>query len=724
LGDKDNFWPAEAKTKGPNGPCGPCSEIFYDLGKDSGCGKPECAPSCSCGRFVEIWNLVFTQFNRKPDQILEPLPQKNIDTGMGLERLAAVMQGVRNNFETDLFHPIIKEITSYELKNINYELIYAIADHIRAIVFSIYDGVLPANDGRGYVVRKLIRKSVLHLKALGVKEVFLYKLVAVVAKVMYQPYPNLFQRQENIAGIILSEEKNFRDTLDSSEALFRDKFSPLLKNQNPETAGKIAFQLFDTYGIPLDLTVEWLDKHKIKISRQTFEEELQRQKMRSKMQSTMKGDVFNLPELDYRGKKTRFIGYTQNDTKAKIIQIIRNNQAVKKITQGEEGIIILDKSVFYAESGGQVGDTGQIIKGKNVFTVNDTKRIGEVILHIGVVKAGRFNTGGSVSAQIYVNRRLAIARNHTATHLLQAALRRVLGEHIKQQGSLVAEERLRFDFTHFKDISPAELNRIEEEVNRNIIANYVVEKKEKTLSAAKKSGALAFFQEKYTGRVRVVSIDKISKELCAGTHLDATGSIGLFKILQEQAVASGIRRIEAVTGEAAWRMVKRQDDVINEVSSFLNVSPERLPEEIEKKVARIKELEKQLTLQKLDALKSDIDTILQGVQTINGIRLIAKVMEGLDMDLLRRKVDLLKERLDSGIIALGLRLPEKAFLVVGVTADLVERRFDAAAFVKEAAKFIGGSGGGRRDFAQSGGNNPQGLTEAMEAIKSLIEKIQ
>ena len=724
LGDKENFWPSEAKIKGPNGPCGPCSEIFYDFGKDKGCGESICDPSCSCGRFVEIWNLVFTQFNRKEGAVLEPLSQKNIDTGMGLERLAAVMQGAENNFETDLFKPLIKEITNYELRITNYELIYAVADHIRAVVFSIYDGVLPENDGRGYVVRKLIRKSVLHLRALGIKHAFLYRLVPVVAQIMQDPYPHLLERKENISEIILAEENNFISTLNSSENLFKDKFLTFIKEQNPEKAGRIAFQLFDTYGIPLELTVEWLAKHGVKFSQSTFEEELKQQKTRSKLQSAMKGDVFSLKEIDYCAKKTEFLGYKEYSSKAKIVRIIKGDKPVKKIVKAEQATIVLDKSVFYAESGGQAGDAGEIIKGKNVFTVTDTKQAGKVILHIGSVKDGSFKANDFVSADINIQRRISIARNHTATHLLQAALRKVLGEHVKQQGSLVAEDRLRFDFTHFKDISDEQINRIEQFVNEAIMQNFPVRKKQKTLAQAKKTGALAFFAEKYENKVRLISIDKISLELCGGTHLDATGQIGYFKILQEGSVASGVRRIEATTGEFAYKKIKEEETVISDIVSSLNVPVNKVVEEIEKRSARIKELEKELASRKAESLKASLDNSMQEAQIINGIKFIAKVTDNVDMDLLRKNVDLLKEKLGSGIIVLGSSMPGKALLVVGVTQDLTQQNVDASLFIKEAGRFIGGSGGGRKDFAQAGGNNPQGFQQAFESIKSLIGKIK
>jgi alanyl-tRNA synthetase len=725
LGDKENFWPSEAKLKGPNGPCGPCSEIFFDFGEEVGCGKPACDPSCGCGRFAEIWNLVFTQFNRKELGALEPLPNKNIDTGMGLERLAAVMQGKHSNFETDLFEPIVKEIVSKGQRvkgSENKALVYAIADHIRAVTFCIYDGVLPSNESRGYIVRKIIRKSVLHLRGLGIKQPFLNKLVPVVAEVMEEPYPDLLKRREDIAQIILSEEKNFINTLNSSESLFKEKFA---KHPDADTAGKIAFQLHDTYGIPLELTKDWLDKHDLQFSKNTFDKELDEQKNRSKMQSAMKGDVFAVKDLDYGIKETKFLGYKNTEVKAKIAKILKSSLEAKKICKGEEAQVILDKSVFYAESGGQVGDAGLLIKGKNIFEVRDTKKIGKIILHIGRVLEGSFKRSDFVNAKINSERRLSIARNHTATHMLQAALRKVLGGHVKQQGSLVAEDRLRFDFTHFKGLDKDEINRVEEVVNNEILRNNPLSKKEMTLSQAKKTGALAFFGEKYEGRVRIVSIGETSKEFCGGTHLDSTGQIGFFKILREGSVAQGVRRIEAVTGKEAYKAIKQEEEVVSDIALALNISEDKVIPELERKLSRIKELEKQLSAKISDTLKSSIDDVVKAAQVINGINFISTTTP--DAPACRKAVDLIKQKAPSmSLIAVstGNNLEGQVFLVVGLTQDLADKGVDACSLIKQVAPLIGGSGGGRKDFAQAGGKSMDKLDEALEKIKSIISELK
>jgi len=725
LGDKENFWPSEAKTKGPNGPCGPCSEIFFDQGKDVGCKREECDPSCNCPRFTEVWNLVFTQYNRKEDGTLTPLPKKNIDTGMGLERLAAVMQGKENNFETELFAPLIREII-FEVKNDNPDnrpLVYAIADHIRAIVFSIYDGVLPSNEARGYVVRKLIRRSVLYLRSMKTEKPYLYKLVPVVAEIMRAYYPELKARQENIAEIVLAEEKNFIATMNSSESLFRERFQGFIKKQDPEEVGIATFQLYDTYGIPLELTLAWLDKNNISFSRQTFNNELSRQKERSKSQSAMKGDVFSSPDMQYRGIICKFSGYECFSSKAKIIKIIKDNKEVKKLSKGEDAIIILDKTVFYPEGGGQVGDTGELTKGKNAFAVLDTKKSGKAILHTGKMKSGSLKKGDLILASVNYERRMDIARNHTATHLLQAALRQVLGKHVQQQGSLVTAEKLRFDFTHFKDISDEQTERIEETVNDFILNNHKVEVKQKALALAKKAGALAFFGEKYDSKVRVVSVGGVSSELCGGTHLKASGEIGIFKIIQEGSIASGVRRIEAVCGNAAYKVIKAQEQCLRSICMSLNVPQDRLCEEIDKRITRMKHLEKQLDTQTLNALSDSLEELIQGAEVLREIKLITKVIDSLDMNLLRKNIDLIKSKTKSSIIALGSVVGGRAMLVMGLTPDLVVKGLDAGAMIKDIAQIIGGSGGGRADFAQAGGSKPENFNQAFEKLRDIIWKI-
>ena len=712
LGDHDNFWPADAKEKGPNGPCGPCSEIFIDLGRQTGCKKPDCSPACSCGRFVEVWNLVFTQFNRKDGGVLEPLPQKNIDTGMGLERLTALMQGVTNNFQTDLFQPIIKTIQERATANRDsMQEFYAITDHVRAVVFSIYDGVLPSNESRGYVIRKLIRKSVLHLRGLGIGKPFLYTLVPVLAEVMKKPYPELVKRRENIADIILSEEKNFISVLESSDALLKEKFAA---HPDPDRAGEIAFQLYDTYGIPLELTKKWLDAQHVDISLKAFEEEMKRQKDRSKVLSQMKGDVFSVKEAVLKGiPKTIFLGYEHFSAQAKVLKVIRDP------ADPEMCSVVLDRSVFYAESGGQVHDVGTIAGKRGSLQVADVQKNEDIFLHSGTLK-GSLSEGDEVEARIDAAYRMDVARNHTATHLLQAALRQVFGQHVQQQGSMVDNARLRFDFTHFKDLSREELDRVERTVNEYVIANHPVSKEEMSLQEAKAGGALAFFGEKYDERVRVITVEGISQELCGGTHLDATGFIGLFTILHEGSVASGVRRIEACTGIAAYERVKERHNVLTEACRMLKSSEDKFAGELEKRLGHIKELEKAVQSQKLDKVRQEAESFAASAETVGGKNFIGRVLSDMDMNLLRGAADAIKQKTSNCVIALGSSLDGKAALVVALTADLAKGTLSASKLVQAAAPLLGGSGGGRNDFAQAGGSKPENLKQAIEEIKKLL----
>ena len=725
LGDKENFWPSEAKQKGPNGPCGPCSEIFFDQGRNAGCGRDGCTPPCNCGRFLEVWNLVFTQFNRKEGGKLEPLPRKNIDTGMGLERLAAVMQGVGSNFETDLFKPLIGEILREAPGRANdKEAIYAVADHIRAVTFAIYDGVLPSNEGRGYVIRKLIRKGALHLAALGIKKPFLYKLVAVLADIMKEAYPDLSERRENIAEIILAEEKNFISILNSSDRIFGEKLSSVLSSDNAEKIGAACFKLYDTYGIPLEVTAEWLEKKGFKDLAKVNKSagrKLEEQKSRSKTQSAMKGDVFDVKGLHLDVKKTRFLGYDKYETAAKVLCILKDNKQVKKITKGEEASIVLDKTVFYAESGGQVGDSGSIKSARSAFEVSGTSKSEGVFIHCGKMREGTLRAGGEVKAIVDKERRLSIARNHTATHLLQAALRKILGAHVKQQGSLVGAERLRFDFTHFKDIDNEQLRRIESEVNGYILDDIQLNAKETTLSQAKKKGALAFFAEKYGKTVRVVEVEGVSSELCGGTHLNHTGQIGLFKIIQEGSVASGIRRIEAVTGKVAYALVKEDERIIEEVQSILNTEKEKIPQQLEAKLSRLKVMEKERQSMKIEGVRASLDKLLACAEDLGGIKVIAEVIPDADMNVLRNTMDAIKNKISGCVAALGAAVNGRAILVIGVTRDLAEKGWDAGGLITAVASVIGGSGGGRKDFAQAGGNNPENFAQAFKEFRDIIQ---
>jgi len=717
LDDRSNFWPSEAKKKGPDGPCGPCSEIFFDWGENYGCKRVNCNPSCSCGRFVEVWNLVFTQFNRKSSGILEPLPKKNIDTGMGLERLASVMQGVKTNFETDLFIPIIEEITN----NLNVDIekfkqnIYAIADHIRAITFAIYDGVMPSNEERGYVIRKLIRRSTMHLKKIKIEKPFLYRLVAVVAQTMQKPYPELMSRKENISEIILKEEKSFLSIIDSSEPIFAQAFKDFLKGKvDEEEAGRIAFRLYDTYGIPLELTQDFASKKGFRVSEEIFNQMLFTQRELSQKKSVLERKVFATKNFYTKIKPTEFLGYSLLETKAKVLRIDKS---------GDNFEIILDKTVFYPESGGQIADTGTIEKAKTIFEVLDTQKRDNVIIHIGRFKSGTFKEKDTVLAKIDQKRRLSIARNHTATHLLQAALRKVLGEHVQQQGSYVAEEYLRFDFTHFKPLSDEEIMRVEELVNEYILNNDKVIKEEMSLEKAKKLKALAFFEEKYEKKVRVISIGDYSKELCAGTHLDFTSLIGSFKIISFSSVAQGIKRIEAVTGKFSYQRIKKQTDLIREVMQLLKTNEEGIVSQIEKKIKQIKELENRLDNLQLEYIKSSLDKIISEAEEINGIKIISKFIPNIKVEILRNAVDLIKEKGKNLLVFLNTIMDENIFMVLGISKELTQKGLDASKIIKEVASWVGGSGGGRSDFAQGSGKKIENRDTLYLKLKEIISRL-
>ncbi len=701
LGDKENFWPSEVKIKGPNGPCGPCSEIFFDQGSDVGCKRADCNPACDCPRFVEVWNLVFTQFNRKEKGILQPLPRKNIDTGMGLERLAAVMQGVYSNFSTDLFRPIVKEIKSSikDSRLANDELINAVADHVRAMTFAIFDGAIPSNEGRGYVVRKLIRRSLMHLYNLGIKRPFLNRLVPVVAQTMKKPYPELKKQQEDISGVIKAEEENFISILESAPELWEREFKD---KQDAKKLAETVFKLYDTYGISIEASAAKLKSLGKRFDWDTVKNLMNSQKERSKVASSMKGDVFSINRLPVKVKNTRFAGYKNNETGSKVLAILKDNSEVKKINAGDKAKIILDVTPLYPESGGQVADTGEIRKGKNVFQVNDTKRINAVILHIGRLKSGTIKKNDSVKASIDLQRRLDIARNHTATHILQSVLRRVLGTHVKQKGSLVAPEYLRFDFTHFKALGSDELSRIEELVNTHILDNDKTDIKTMSIQQAKKLGALAFFEDKYQDKVKVMSIGGYSRELCGGTHLDSTGQIGLFKILSESSIASGVRRIEAVTGRYAYKKIKEQQDLLNNISEQLKVPQQEIGRRVEKLNKESRELQKKKSGIALEQL--DIKDLLKAAEEVPGIKLIIKLIPNVEEASLRSLVDLIKNKQPQCVSLLATGKADKAILVMGVTHDLLNKGLSADNLIKEVARAMNGSGGGRADFARAAGD--------------------
>ena len=734
LGDKENFWPSEAKQKGPNGPCGPCSEIFYDYSKDVGCGKKKCNPSCDCGRFAEVWNLVFTEFNRKEGGALEPLPNKNIDTGMGLERLAAVMQGVNNNFDSDLFIKIIDTIRQEaNIKKTDKEQVRKlriIADHIRAIVFAICDGISPSNEGRGYIVRKLVRISVNNYRAFGVTKPLLYKIVPAVTDVMKLSYPGLLKRREDIAQVIRREEESFLKIVEKQDVASQEKMKALKKEYKDKKKlavemANLAFDLHDTFGYPYSSTASNAQVLGLPIDEPTYDKLMEEQKKSSRAASTMGGDVFKKEEIKMiKLKPTEFVGYKKTREKAKIIMILDELNKHVESTKGlKNAKIVLDKTPFYVEAGGQVGDSGLIAIGcDSRIEINNTKQINEIVIHVGKIIKGKFKIGDNVTVSVNEDRRLSIARNHTATHLLQAALRKVLGEHVKQQGSLVAEDRLRFDFTHFKQMSQDEINRVEELVNEYIMNNDPVNADIKSTDEAKKQGALAFFAEKYADKSRVVSIGDYSQELCGGTHINTTtGQIGLFKIISESSIAQGIRRIEATTGKFAYKLVKKEEGKMQELARTLKTDGGNLLNKLSKLINSVRSNERKLSNIKMESIKGSLDEIVSGAKEINGRKIISKRIEDVDFSALRSINDILKKKLKSGIICLGSIKDEKVLLTIGITDDLTKKGDSASEMIKEVASVVGGTGGGRQDLAQAGGSATSKLDEALSQVYEIVK---
>ncbi len=748
LGEHDNFWPADAPTQGPNGPCGPCSEIFYDWGEDAGCGKKECGPACDCGRFVEVWNLVFTQFERKPDGSLDPLPSKNIDTGMGLERMASVMQGVRTNFDTDLFAPMIGEIKKHiGKKEASREDLHLIADHIRAVTFAVADGVSPSNEKRGYVVRKLIRRA--YLKS-GRKGAFLYNIVPAVVRAMKDAYPELEEKREHISAIVEEEERRFNDTLEAALPILNE----MLTKRPKVLKGEEIFKLVDTYGLPVDVIEEEAD---VPLDLEGFERFMEERKEQSRRGSDLVEDFIFKPDK-FSGVPVP-PGSDELPLKTKVEFILIGDDPAEKAEKGQRAEIVTSpqSTRFYAEAGGQVGDTGHIEKeGVEARVLNTFDAGGRKVL-VAFIKKGTLARGDEVVLSLDADKKQKTALNHTATHLLQAALRRVLGDHVKQSGSLVDEKHLRFDFTHMKKLSDRELRKVEDLVNGWIEESIPVCKEVKRIEEAREEGALSFFGEKYGDTVRVVSVGDESKELCGGTHVDNTGEIKIMKIVAESSVASGIRRIEALTGDNAvgW-LRKTLDEKIAECRHLAGDAGPGISEDVQKLIGDIlsgdrkmdsgairdfdekikpalrnecerlqkaaKKEQKERAAGAFDEVKAGLDKVLAEPETAGGVKLVARVLEGMDMQLLRRAAAYLEKKVDSGVILLGGTSGDKAFLICAVTADLVDKGLDAREILNGIAGNIGGGGGGKETFAQAGGKNPRGLEKAIQQAKDVIAR--
>jgi alanyl-tRNA synthetase len=723
MREKDNFW-----AMGETGPCGPCSEIVIDQGEGVGCGRADCVVGCDCDRFLELWNLVFMQFNRDSEGKLYPLAKPCIDTGMGLERISAILQGVRSNFETDLFIPIIKEIETvssvpYGRNPASDISMRVIADHSRAATFLINDGVLPSNEGRGYVLRRIMRRAMRHGKMLGIQSPFLHQTSSKVVDLMKNAYPELRESKEFVSKVIQNEEERFSETLDSGLKILREEMDRLQKEEGRILSGEVAFRLYDTFGFPLDLTTDILQEEGMSFDEEGFRAQMEEQRQKSKQawQGIGEGKTKEIyRRLVGEGIQTNFIGYEETQSDSKILKLIKADEVVPFAIEGDKVEVITEKSPFYGETGGQVGDRGLIFhEGFSLEVENTLRPTGELIVHQGRVKRGVVKEGREATLQVDLNRRKATALNHTATHLLQAVLREILGDHVHQAGSLVSPDRLRFDFTHFAAIEEEDLERIEAQVNQKIRENLKVETKIMLLEEALQTGAMALFGEKYGDRVRVVKVADFSIELCGGTHTSRTGDIGLLKIVSETGVAAGVRRIEALTGEGAYQFVKEEGRELQKVAFSLKSTPGEISTKVERLLQRQRELEREIQSFQDKISHQEILDLLHFVREVRGVKLLSAKLDGKNPKQLREFVDQLKAKIGSGIILLGSQSQDKVSLVMGVTADLTHR-FNANDLVKKIAIHAGGTGGGRPDFAQAGGTDFKKLDEALKAIDDLI----
>ncbi|NLY61278.1 MAG: alanine--tRNA ligase [Clostridiales bacterium] len=725
MGKEDNFWEIGV------GPCGPSSEIFFDRGPEHGCGHEDCAIGCDCDRYVEFWNLVFTQFNKDEDGNYHPLEHPSIDTGMGLERIAAIMQGVNTLFEVDTIKNIMAEISKisgveYGDKESTDISLRVITDHIRGTVFMISDGILPSNEGRGYVLRRILRRAARHGKLLGIKDIFLTQIAKVVIRESKEAYPELKDKEEYIVKIIEIEEKRFDETIDQGLDILKDYIHDLKKESSKVLDGQKAFRLYDTYGFPLDLTKEILEEEGLSVDEDGFNEQMkiQRERARAARQET---DYMGADDPTYKlinaNDVTEFKGYETLETRSRILNIIKDNQKVQSAYEGDQVLLVLDQTPFYAESGGQVGDRGVVESDTAKVEIEDVSKVfGSHIIHKGKVVSGEISINDEVEAKVDKNARMATARNHSTTHLLHKALKAVLGPHVEQAGSLVTPTRLRFDFSHFAPLTSEEIERIEEIVNEKIMEGLPVETIETTYDEAKKLGAIALFGEKYGDVVRVVKMGDFSTELCGGTHLSNTGQAGLFKIISETGIAAGVRRIEAVTGFGAHQWLKELNELLHNVSDTLKTNPNGLVQKAEGLVQQVKEYEQEIQQLKRQIAQGTIEELVNSKQSVGDVNYITAKIDNQDMNSLREIADILRNKLKSGVVVLASENQQKVNLVAAATKDLVNRGVHSGNLIREIAKETGGGGGGRPDMAQAGGKDPSKISQALEKVKVLLEQ--
>jgi len=724
LGKPDNFWEIGV------GPCGPCSEIYVDRGEAFGCGQPDCSVGCDCDRFMEIWNLVFIQFYCNEKGEYRPLERKGIDTGMGLERIAAVMQGVSSVFDTDSFRPITKAILDAagleeELGSKPMVSLRIVADHARAVTFLIADGVLPANEGRGYVLRRLIRRAIRHGRLLGIARPFMVDIADVVSSVFSHAYPELVMRRDHIHKVIRSEEERFLERLDQGTTMLQNIIAELESKGALTVPGSWAFKLYDTYGFPLELTREIAGESGMAVDEEGFKEAMEEQRERARASrhalgymgglSTAKAEA--LSDLD-----VKFIGYDTLTGEAKVVAVFSEGEPVGHISSGQDGEVVLDRTPFYAEAGGQVGDSGDIVGEGFHARVKNTVRISDsVIAHIVTVLEGNLSVGDVARAKVDEGMRRSTARNHTATHLLHAALRAVLGDHVLQAGSYVSGDRLRFDFSHPSPVSDSELRKVEDMVAKWVLDDFRVNAEVMPISEAEEIGAMALFGEKYGNDVRVVRIGDVSAEFCGGTHVDHTGQIGLVKIVSESPVAAGIRRIEAMSGYAVLDYMRSNQEILDNTADSLKCLPDEIPDRVLKLQRDVKELEKELESLTLKAALPKVRHLIDQAVEVNGAKIVVDAVDGLDGHAIRELADRIRDEIRSGVVVLGSRIDERVLFVAMVTKDLIQKGIRAGDIVKVAATITGGGGGGRPDMAQAGGKDVSRLDEALGQTRSFIE---
>lgn len=704
----DNFW-----QMGDTGPCGPCTEIFYDHG-DHIWGGPPGSPEEDGDRYIEIWNIVFMQFNRQADGTMEPLPKPSVDTGMGLERIAAVLQHVNSNYDIDLFRTLIEAVAKVTgATDLGNKSLRVIADHIRSCAFLVADGVLPSNENRGYVLRRIIRRAVRHGNMLGAKETFFYKLVGPLIEVMGSAGEELKRQQAQVEQVLKTEEEQFARTLERGLALLDEE---LAKLQGDTLDGETAFRLYDTYGFPVDLTADVCRERNIKVDEAGFEAAMEEQRRRAREASGFGADYNAMIRVD---SVSEFKGYDHLELNGKVTALFVDGKAVDAINAGQEAVVVLDQTPFYAESGGQVGDKGELKGAGFTFAVDDTQKYGQAIGHLGKLSAGALKVGDAVQADVDEARRARIRLNHSATHLMHAALRQVLGTHVAQKGSLVSDKVLRFDFSHNEAMKPSEIRQVEDLVNAQIRRNLPIETNIMDLEAAKAKGAMALFGEKYDERVRVLSMGDFSTELCGGTHASRTGDIGLFRIISESGTAAGIRRIEAVTGEGAMATVHAQSDRLNDIAHLLKGDSQNLGDKVRAVLERTRQLEKELQQLKDQAAAQESANLSSKAVDLNGVKLLVSELAGIEPKMLRTMVDDLKNQLGSTVIVLATVVEGKVSLIAGVSKDVTDR-VKAGELIGMVAQQVGGKGGGRPDMAQAGGTDAAALPAALASVQGWV----